>query len=246
MKAVLQKFKEFGLYCKGLKCEFSVPRVNFLGFIISESGVEMEEGKIQSIEEWPTPESIREVQVLLGFTNFYRRFIKRYAKVTAPISDLLRNTRKFEWTREVDLAFHKLKRAFTDAPILMHFDPDKPIILQTDASGFAIAGILCQFDGFEVLRPVAFYSRKCNSAEQNYNMYNRKLLAIVESFKHWRHYLEGAYHHFLICCDYKNLEYFMTTKTLSHRQACWAEILSQYDFKIKHLNGKRNPADGLS
>src|SRR5947209_18428379 len=105
-----------------------------------------------------------------------------------PISDLLHYTRKFEWTHQADLAFHKLKRAFTDAPILMHFDLNKPIILQTDASGFAIARILCQFDGFGIFRPVAFYSHKCNSAEQNYDTYNRELLAIVESFKHWKHY----------------------------------------------------------
>ena len=135
---------------------------------------------------------------------------------------------------------------FTDALILIHFDLDKPIILQTDASGFAIARILCQFDGFGVLRPVAFYSRKCNSAEQNYDTYDRELLAIIKSFKHWRHYLEDARHHFLVCCDHKNLEYFMTMKTLSRRQARWAEILSQYDFKIEHLDGKRNPADGPS
>ncbi len=96
VKAVLQKFQEFGLYCKGSKCEFSVSHINFLGFIISESGVEMEMDKIQSIKEWPTPESVREVQVLLGFMNFYRQFIKHYAKVMAPISNLLHGTSKFE------------------------------------------------------------------------------------------------------------------------------------------------------
>ena len=90
VKTVLQKFKEFGLYCKGSKCEFSVPRVNFLGFIVSESGIEMETGKIQSIEEWPTPESVREVQILLRFTNFYRRFNKR-KQVALPLPEFYVN-----------------------------------------------------------------------------------------------------------------------------------------------------------
>ena len=196
VRAVLAKLKENGLYCKASKCEFSVPCVNFLGFIVSENGVEMEMGKIESIEEWPVPESVKDVQVLLGFTNFYRRFIKRYAKLTAALTDLLKRKPgdKWEWTRAADLAFHKLKRAFTDAPILQHFDPTKPITLQTDASGFAIAGILNQYDGFGVLRPVAFYSRKCTAAEQNYDTYDRELLPIVKSFKHWRHYMEEACH----------------------------------------------------
>jgi len=129
----------------------------------------MEPDRISTIEDWPTPESVRDVQVLLGFTNFYRRFLRKYAKVTTPISDLLKkaeNSRtskqvKWEWTRIAELAFRKLKRAFTDPPILNHFDPAKLIILQTDASGFAIAGILNQYDGLGILTPVNLYSRKC-------------------------------------------------------------------------------------
>ena len=93
VKTVLQKFKEFELYCKVSKCEFSVPRVNFLGFIVSESSIEMETGKIQSIEEWPTPESIREVQILLRFTNFYRYFVKSYLYIILFLINLLWKSR---------------------------------------------------------------------------------------------------------------------------------------------------------
>jgi hypothetical protein len=161
--------------------------------------------------------------VLLGFTNFYRRFIRKYARVTTPISDLLKNSPgKWEWTRAAELAFRKLKKAFSEAPIHQHFDPAKPIILQTDASGFAIAGILNQYDSFGILRPVNFYSQKCSPAEQNYDTYNRELSAIVETLRQWRHYLEGANHKILIQCDHKNLEYFQTSKVLSRRQARWA------------------------
>ena len=151
-----------------------------------------------------------------------------------------------EWTQEAELAFRKLKKAFIDAPILQHFDEAKPIILQTDASGFAIAGILIQYDGFGTLRPVNFYSRTCSPAEQNCDTYDRELLAIVETMKQWRHYLEGANHRILIQCDHNNLEYFQTSKVLSRRQATWAEIVSSYDFVIEHLAGNRNPAAGPS
>jgi len=153
---------------------------------------------------------------------------------------------KWEWTRQADLAFRKLKRTFTEAPILQHFNPAKPIILQTDASRFTIAGIFNQYDCFGVLRPVNFYSRKYSSAEQNYDTYDGKLLAIVERLKQWRHYLEGANHKVLIQCDHKNLEYFQTSKVLSRRQVRWLEVLSAYDFVIEHLEGSNNPADGPS
>jgi hypothetical protein len=85
---VLERLREYGLYCKAEKCEFSVKKVSFLGFVISPDGIEMEADRIATIENWPTPKSVKDVQVLMGFTNFYRRFVRKYAKVTAPITDL--------------------------------------------------------------------------------------------------------------------------------------------------------------
>jgi hypothetical protein len=157
--------------------------------------------------------------VLLGFTNFYRRFIRKYAKVTLPLADLIKksetccgktseNSAKWEWTWEAEFPFQKQTRTFTEEPILQHFDPAKPIIPQKDASGFAIAAIHNQYDVFRVLRPVNFYCPKCSPAEHNYYTYHRELLAIVETPKHWQHYLEGANYKVLIWCDHMNLEYF--------------------------------------
>jgi len=257
VRQVLQRLKEFGLYSKAEKCQFGVSEVGFLGCVITPDGVGMESDRISTLEDWPTPKSVRDVQVLLGFTNFYRRFIRKYAKVTLPLTELLKKSEtsrgkksegsaQWEWTLEAELAFRNLKWTFTEAPILQHFDPAKPIILQTDASGFAIAGILNQYDVFGVLRPVNFYSRKCSPAEQNYDTYDRELLAMVETLKQWRHYLEGANYKVLIRCDHKNLEYFQTSKVLSRRQARWSEILSAYDFVIELLEGSENPADGPS
>jgi len=255
---VPQRLKEFGLYCTAEKCQFGVSQVGILGFVITPNGVGMESDRISTIEDWPTPKSVRDVQVLLGFRNFYRRFIRKYAQVTLPLTELLKKTEasprgkkgahtvKWEWTREAELVFRKLKRTFTEAPILQHFDLAKPIILQTDASGFAIAGIPNQYNVFGVLRPVNFYSRKCSPAEQNYDSYYRELCAIAETIKQWLHYLEGANYKVLIRCDHKNLEYFQISKVLSRRQARWSEILSAYNFVIEHLEGSKNPADGAS
>ncbi|KAH9267457.1 hypothetical protein BASA83_009997 [Batrachochytrium salamandrivorans] len=122
-----------------------------------------------------------------------------------------------------------------------------PFILETDASDYAISGILSQYDENEVLRPIAFYARQMNSAERNYEIYDKELLAVVESFKHWRHFLQGGLHAVTVLCDHKNLEYFMSTKKLTRRQARWSLDLSEYDFTITHRSGKLNGrADPLS
>jgi len=217
----------------------------------------MESDRIATIEDWQIPKSMRGVQVILGFTNFYRRFIRKYAKVNLPLTELMkksetfrgkksRGSAKWEWTREAELAFRKLKTTFTKVPIVQHFDPAKPSILQMDVSGLAIAGILNQYDVCGVVRPVNFYSWKWSPAEQNYDTYHRELWAIVEILKQWRHYLEGANYKILIRCDHKTLEYFQTSKVLSRRQARWSEILSADNFVIKHLEGSKNPTDGPS
>jgi hypothetical protein len=144
-------------------------------FVISSDGIEMETDRTATIEDWPTPKSVKDVQVLMGFTNFYKRFVKKYAKVTAPITNLLKKPNglaKLEWTRKADAVLQKLKRAFTESPICSTLTRRSRITLQTDANGFAIAGILNQFNSFGIPRPTSFYSRKCSPAEQNYDMYN--------------------------------------------------------------------------
>jgi len=178
--------------------------------------------------------------------------------VTLPLTKLLTKTEasqggkkgahsaKWEWTRQAELAFRKLKRTFTEAPILQYSDHATPIILQMATSGFTVPGILNQNDGFGVFRPVNFYSRKCSSAEHNYDTYDLELLAIVGTLKQWHYYLEGANHQVSFRCDHKNPEYFETSNVLSRRQPRWSETLSAYDFVIEHLEGSKNTADGPS
>ena len=108
VKQVFAKLREFGLFCKAEKCVFSAREVRFLGFVISPDGVGLEGDRVATIEDWPTPKAVRDVQVMLGFMNFYQRFIRKYAKITAPISNLLRGKDaqpKWEWTCDAELAF---------------------------------------------------------------------------------------------------------------------------------------------
>jgi len=262
---VLQRLSEFGLYCNPEQWQFSVLEVGFLGFIINSDGIGMISDGMSPIEDWPTWKSISDEQVQLGFTNCNWRFTWKFAKLTLPLTELLKQTEltpetrpksalkahrkpttQWEWTREVGLAIQTLQKVFTGALILQHFDPAKPTILQTDASGFTMAGILNQYDSFGILRPVNIHYWKCTPARQNYHRYIWELLAIVETMRQSRYYLEEANYKISIQCDHINLEYFQTSKALSRRQACWAEILSSYDIANEHLDGLKNCADGPS
>ena len=242
VRKVLQKLLDNKLYASLEKCEFHKDQISFLGYIISSNGIAMEPDRVSSIVDWPIPTSIRDIQIFLGFANFYRRFIEGYSRTTLAITNLLRKSSSpFEWTPAAQQAFDYLKDLFTSAPILRHFDPELPIHIHTDASGFALSGIISQDS-----HPVAFWSRKYSPAECNYDIHDQELLAIVSVFQHWRHYLEGAKHTITVYTDHKNLEVFMTTKVLNRRQARWAELLAGYDFVMTAIPGTKNPADGPS
>ena len=252
VRAVLQRLQTHKLYAKLEKCEFGVTTVGFLGFVISPSGVSMEEARVASVRDWPVPASHRDVQVFLGFANFYRRFIHRFSKIARGLSDLLKGTKEgkakgpFQLTPQGRSSFERLKEAFTTAPVLAHYDPNQPIQVETDASGFAIAGVLKQPGPNREQahwHPVAFWSRKMTPAERNYGVGDMEMLAIVMAFKQWRHYLEGVPHTVRVVTDHANLRSFMSTKDLSRRQARWWEIMSGYSFEITYRPGKANAAD---
>ena len=245
---VLDKLLGAGLYVKAEKCEFDATDVEFLGFRVGQNNVSMDPKKVSTIVEWPVPKDSHDVQVFLGFANFYRRFIASYSKLASPLTALLKKNTTFMWTSEANTSFEKLKEAFTSAPLLHIYDPSAPCVLETDASDFAISGVLNQKKN-DQLCPVAFFSRKLNAAEVNYDIHDKELLAIVDSFKQWRHYLEGATHRVEVITDHKNLEYFMNSKrlTLNRRQARWAIELANYDFVIVYRPGSKNcRADALS
>ncbi|KAK4685054.1 putative transposase, partial [Tremellales sp. Uapishka_1] len=233
---VLQRLKDNSLWANAEKCRFFQHEVDFLGYLVSDTGIRMDPKKISAVTDWPIPKSVHDIQVFLGFANFYRRFIRSYSKITTPLTRLLRKDVKFEWGDEETQSFKTLKEAFTSAPILQHFQPGRPLTIETDASDFAIAGILSHSDENNQLRPVAYYSRKLQPAELNYEIYDKEMLAIVEAFKIWRPYLEGA-QGVSVFTDHKNLEYFTTSKVLNRRQARWGEILAHFDFKITFRPG---------
>ena len=248
VKEVLGRLQQNGLAVSPEKCIWKAHEVEFLGYMIGRNGIRMSTDKVEAVLEWKTPRSLTEVQSFLGFANFYRRFIRDYSKVARPLTELTKKTEKtWEWTPEAGRAFTDLKNRFTTAPILAHFDPERPVIIETDASDFAIGAILSQRDDNNRLHPVAFHSRKFQPAEINYEIHNKELLAIVDAFKHWRRYCEGATHQVQVFSDHQNLEYFTTNKVLNRRQARWAQELAGIDFRIYYRPGSQNgKPDALS
>src|ERR1700712_4306627 len=177
---------------KASKCEFNKDTVEYLGFILSKGGLYMSEEKIEAITDWPTPWKVKDIQSFLGFCNFYRRFIHGYSEITIPLTRLTRTNVIWDWNSACQESFETLKAAFRSAPILTHWIPDKQIVVETDASDYAIAAILSIILDDGEIHPVAFLSRTLTPPELNYDVHNKELLAIFTAFDQWRHYLEGS------------------------------------------------------
>ncbi|KAH9263029.1 hypothetical protein BASA83_013667 [Batrachochytrium salamandrivorans] len=167
---VLRVLQDNRLYCKAEKCHFYKSEIKYLGYIISADGLRMDPSKISAVQSWPTPNKVRDLQVLLGFTNFYRALIHDYSSMTANLTKLFKKDVPFVWGPEQEKSLQDLKTAFANSDFLTHPDDSRPFILETDASDYAISGVLSQYDDSNTLRPIAFYARQMNSAEQNYEI----------------------------------------------------------------------------
>ena len=238
VREVLRRLRDNGLYCKLPKCEFDVTTCEYLGFILSPDGFRMASDKVQTIQDWPTPRKVKDVQAFLGFCNFYRRFIPSYSDITIPLTRLTRASARWDWTTPCQEAFDTLKAAFLSAPVLHHYIPGRQITVETDASDYAIAAILSITGDDGDIHPVAFRSRSLGAAELNYDVHDKELLAIFDAFTTWRHYLEGAPLPVDVVTDHKNLEYFSTTKVLTRRQVRWSEYLSAFNMVIRFRPGR--------
>ncbi|KAK3571419.1 hypothetical protein QTP86_012060 [Hemibagrus guttatus] len=228
VREVLSRLQRHHLYVKLEKCEFHRRTVTFLGYVISQRGVEMDMVKVRAVTDWPAPTTVRELQRFLGFANFYRRFIRNYSSVAGPLTSLLRGKpKRLAWTDQARAAFQQLKESFTSAPILRHPDPDLPFVVEVDASSSGLGAVLSQRHGEPgKLHPCAYYSRKLTAAECNYDVGNRELLAIKAALEEWRHWLEGARHPF---------------------QARWALFFTRFRFTVTYRPGSKNgKADALS
>jgi hypothetical protein len=244
---VLRQLKAHDLYLRPEKCEFKQTGVEYLGMIISEGSVRMDDAKVQAVSEWPTPRNLRDVQSFVGFANFYRHFIQDFSKIIRPLHDLTKKDVPFSWGTAQKLAFDMLKKAFVSKPILALWEPHRRTRLEVNASGYATGEVISQEGDDGLWHPVVFRSESLIKAECNYQTWDREMLAIIQALEEWRHYLEGLPQPFEILTDHNNLTFWTTAQNLSRRQARWALWLLRFDFTLTHKPGKANAlADALS
>jgi len=237
VKKVLKCFHKADLYAKAEKYEFHSESIEYLGYILSSSNLTMSDNKIKIIQDWPEPKKVKNIQSFLDFTNFYHWFIFNYLDIVIPLTCLTQKDISWKFNFSCQDTFNSLMKAFTSTPILTHWIPDAQLIVETDASDYALTAILSIVNKDNEVHPVAFHSRTFTVAELNYDTHDKELLAIFEAFKIWQHYLEGLAYSIDVVTDHKNLEYFSTTKILTQRQAQWSEYLSQFNLVIRFRSG---------
>lgn len=247
LRKVLTVLREHRLFAKRRKCEFCTDHVSYLGHIVGKDGISVDPAKIQVVTEWPVPENEHDLRSFLGFCGFYRRFVRNYAEIAAPLTDLTRNdvpSVQAAWGPAQQCAFERLKHALTSTPVLKQADPNKPYTLTCDASEFAIGSVLAQeHDG--ALHPVAYFSKKLSPSESRDHPYVREMLAIIKSLQYFEHYLDGT--HLTVQSDQQALSWFWEQTHLNKQQIRWMAQLQAYDLQLQYIQGKLNlVADALS
>ena len=219
VKEVFKCLCKAGLYAKAEKCKFHSELIDYLGYILSPSGLTISNDKVKIIQDWPESKKVKNIQSFLGFANFYYQFIFNYLDIVIPLICLTQKDISWKFDSSCRDTSNSLKKAFTSTSILTHWISNAQLIVETNTSDYTLTTILSIVNKDNEVYLVAFHSHTFTAVELNYNIYNKELLAIFEAFKIWQHYLEGLAYPIDIVTDYKNLEYFFTTKVLTQRQA---------------------------
>ena len=219
VEEVLKRLEENDLYVKPEKCAWKIQKVNFLGIVMGQGKIEMEEDKVVGVLNWPVPKTVRDVRKFLGLANYYRQFVKNFTKIAQPLNNLTRKEEKWKWGDEQQETFEQLKQVFTSRLLLVALDIDKEFRVEADASNFAIGGVLSIKCEDNKWRLVAYISKLLNETKRNYEIYDKEMLAVIRCLEAWRHFLEGSRSKFEVWTDHKNLEYFMSNQKLNCRQA---------------------------
>jgi hypothetical protein len=236
----LTRLREHQLYAKFGKCAFWLEEIQFLGHVLSAKGTAVDPSKVKDILEWKPPTTVHQVRSFLGLAGYYRRFILDFSKIVKPITGLLKNDTKFDWSSKCNEAFEQLKVLLTTTPVLAQPDIEKLFDVYCDASGSGIGCVLMQ-EG----RVIAYASRQLRQHEEQYPTHDLELAAVVHALKIWRHYLLGNTCH--LYTDHKSLKYIFTQSELNMRQRRWLELIKDYDLEIHYHPRKANVvADALS
>ena len=247
LEEVFCRLSQSNLRLKPSKCFLFKQEVEFLGHIVTPHGVGTDPTKVAKVVDWPAPTSTQEVRSFLGFCGYYRRFIKNFSLVAAPLYSLTREKSAFDWCTQCEAAFQLLKCRLSGAPVLAYpqfGENAPPFVVDVDACGTGLGAVLSQ-DSEGLERPIAYASRVLSETERRYPSWKSEMLALVWAIRHFRCYLLGS--KFTVRTDHRSLEFWRTFKEPSAILARWHELLSEYDFTVQYRAGRKHGnADGLS
>nr|GEV03493.1 reverse transcriptase domain-containing protein [Tanacetum cinerariifolium] len=239
LMAILELRKKEDLYAKFSKCEFWIPKVQFLVHVIDSQGIYVDPAKIESIKDWVSPKTPTEIRQFLGIVGYYRRFIEGFLKIAKSMTKLTQKGVKFDWGEKQEAAFQLLKQKLCSAPILALLEGSEDFVVYCDVLHKGLGDVLMQRE-----KVIAYASHQLKVHEKNYTTHDLELGSVVFALKIWRHYLyETKYTVFI---DHKSLQHILDQKELNMRQRRWLELLSNYDCEIRYHPGKANVvADAL-
>ena len=245
LREVLCRLSQAGLRLKPKKCELFKSEVSFLGHVVGKHGVKPDPRKIEVIQQWPTPANIHELRSFIGFASYYRKYVRDFAGIAAPLNVLTQKDTPFKWNSACQKSFETLKNALISSPVMPLPREGCQVILDTDASDFSVGGVLSQIiDGEE--KVIAFASKSLNSSQRKYCTTYKELLAIVKMAKIFRPYLYGQ-PNVIVRTDHKALIWLQNFKDAEGMLARWLSTLTEYDFNIVHREGRKHGnADGCS
>jgi len=237
---VLTALRNAHIYLGLPKCSFMTKSLKFLGWIVSPEGLTADPSKLSSVQTWPYPKNVKELQRFLGLANYFRIFCPNFSRVAVPLFHLTKKSVPWSDSSECRTAFELIKQMLISPPVLAFPNPELPYTIISDASISGCGAVLVQ-EG----RPVAYFSSKFSPAERNYTTTEVELLGVIKCLREWRCFVEGC-KGLTICTDHSANTFLPTQYMLSGRQARWAEFLSRFKIDWKHIPGKSNPADSLS
>ena len=245
LQNVFDRLKQANLKLHPQKCNFALEKIVYLGHILSKEGIAVDEKKIKAVTEWPIPKTVKDVRAFLGFCGYYRRFVKDFAKIAAPLNNLLKKDTVFLWNAECQAAFQTLRDAMTTTPILSYPQMDQPFILTTDASTHAIGYVLSQIGSDGKEHPLAFGGRALRPPEKNWPVSDIEGLALIEAIREYKMFLSQR--EFTVYTDHISLTWLRSLRNTSGRLYRWSLYCQPYNFVIKFKAGKGNiNADALS
>eukprot|EP00731_Ephydatia_muelleri_P019467 Em0012g292a len=241
---VLGRLKQAGMKLKSKKCRLLRKKVNYLGYVVSSDRVQTDPQKVDCILNWPTPVSQKELRQFLGLASYYRRFVKGFAGIAAPLNRLLEKGKPWMWSKECEVAFSSLKGVLTIAPVLVYPHYEFEFIVDCDASDDGVGAVLsqCINDSENV---ISYASRALTTAERKYCATQKEMLALVWAAGQFRPYLLGR--PFTVRKDHSALQWLYSFKEPEGQVARWLESLAEYDLKVQHRPGKKHTnADAMS